>query len=58
MLSGDDACGFYPLRGLMELARRKSIPIRLLDLRTSGDIAGDPDSVVGYGAFEVANASH
>ncbi len=53
MLSGDDACGFYPLRGLMEAARRKDLPIELLDLRTSGDTAGDPDSVVGYGAFSV-----
>ena len=58
MLSGDDACGFYPLRGLMELARRKDLPFELLDLRTSGDTAGDPDSVVGYGAFAVANGSH
>ncbi len=61
-LSGEDACGYYPLRGLIELARRKSLPVRLLDLRTSGDTAGDPVSVVGYGAFEVltppANASH
>ncbi|MDL2719168.1 MAG: AmmeMemoRadiSam system protein B [Acidobacteriota bacterium] len=52
-LSGDDACGFYPLRGLMELAGRKKLPIELLDLRTSGDTAGDPESVVGYGAFDV-----
>jgi AmmeMemoRadiSam system protein B len=55
MLSGDDACGFYPLRGLMEAARRKDLPIELLDLRTSGDTAGDPQSVVGYGAFEVGS---
>ncbi len=54
-ISGDDACGFYPLRGLVEMARRKSLPLRLLDLRTSGDTAGDPHSVVGYGAFEVGN---
>jgi AmmeMemoRadiSam system protein B len=53
LLSGDDACGFYPLRGLMEAARREDLPIELLDLRTSGDTAGDPQSVVGYGAFEV-----
>jgi hypothetical protein len=52
-LSGEDACGYYPLRGLVELARRESLPVRLLDLRTSGDTAGDPASVVGYGAFEV-----
>ncbi len=52
-LSGEDACGFYPLRGLMELARRKGLPVTLLDLRTSGDTAGDPESVVGYGAFAI-----
>jgi AmmeMemoRadiSam system protein B len=52
-LSGEDACGYYPLRGLLELARRRSLPVRLLDLRTSGDTAGDAASVVGYGAFEV-----
>ncbi len=54
-LSGEDACGYYPLRGLIEMARRKRLPIRLLDLRTSGDTAGDPHSVVGYGAFEVGS---
>ena len=54
-LSGEDACGYYPLRGLLEMARRKGLPIRLLDLRTSGDTAGDPQSVVGYGAFELGN---
>ena len=32
----------YPLRGLVELARRKDLPIELLDLRTSGDTAGRP----------------
>ena len=52
-LSGEDACGFYPLRGLMDLARRKDLPIELLDLRTSGDTAGDPGRVVGYSAFAV-----
>jgi AmmeMemoRadiSam system protein B len=52
-LSGEDACGFYPLRGLMELARRGTLPVELLDLRTSGDTAGDPESVVGYGAFAI-----
>ncbi|MGA7990419.1 MAG: AmmeMemoRadiSam system protein B, partial [Thermoanaerobaculia bacterium] len=55
-LSGEDACGFYPLRGLLELARRGGLPVHLLDLRTSGDTAGDPGSVVGYGAFEVRGA--
>jgi AmmeMemoRadiSam system protein B len=54
-LSGDDACGYYPLRGLLELARRDALRIRMLDLRTSGDTAGNPASVVGYGAFAVGH---
>jgi len=57
-LSGEDACGFYPLRGLVELVRRKSLSFELLDLRTSGDTAGDPERVVGYGAFAVETPSH
>lgn len=52
-LSSEDACGFYPLRGLVELARRKSLPLELLDLRTSADTAGDPERVVGYGVFAI-----
>ena len=47
----DDACGVRPVRGLLEAARHHSIGARLLDLRSSGDTAGDRDSVVGYGAF-------
>jgi len=54
-LAGEDACGFYPLRGLLELARRRDLPLELLDLRTSGDTAGDSERVVGYGAFAVSS---
>jgi MEMO1 family protein len=49
----DDACGSFALRGLVELARREDHAVRLLDLRTSADTAGDPWRVVGYGAFAV-----
>ncbi|MGZ8627054.1 MAG: AmmeMemoRadiSam system protein B [Actinomycetota bacterium] len=49
----EDACGSYALRGLVELTRRDGLAIRLLDLRTSADTAGDPWRVVGYGAFVV-----
>jgi AmmeMemoRadiSam system protein B len=48
-----DACGRYPLRGLLEFARRRDLDVRLLDLRTSGDTAGGRSRVVGYGAFGV-----
>lgn len=46
-----DACGVFALRGVLEHARRHDLAIELLDLRTSADTAGDPTSVVGYGAF-------
>ena len=49
----EDACGSFALRGLVELARREELVVRLLDLRTSADTAGDPWRVVGYGAFFV-----
>jgi AmmeMemoRadiSam system protein B len=49
----DRACGAFPLRGLLAEAERRSLPIELLDLRTSGDTAGDHRRVVGYGAFSV-----
>lgn len=48
-----DACGCRPLRGLLEtVARHPGCgAMELLDLRSSGDTAGDRDRVVGYGAF-------
>ncbi len=52
-IGAEDACGSFVLRGLVELARREGLIVRLLDLRTSADTAGDPRRVVGYGAFVV-----
>jgi IS4 transposase len=49
----EDACGVFALRGIVEHARRHDLAIRLLDLRSSADTAGDPWRVVGYGAFAV-----
>ena len=46
-----DACGAYPLRGLLVAARRHGLNTKLIDLRTSGDTSGDRSRVVGYGAF-------
>jgi hypothetical protein len=45
------ACGAGAVTGLLESARRHDLTVRLLDLRTSADTAGDPSRVVGYGAF-------
>lgn len=47
-----DACGAYPVRGLLKSARRRGWRVRTLDLRNSGDTAGDKSRVVGYGAYE------
>ena len=47
----DQACGAYAVNGLLVVARRKNLRCRELDLRNSGDTAGDRSRVVGYGAF-------
>ena len=45
------ACGAEGLRGLLQVARRRGLVVVQLDLRNSGDTAGDGSRVVGYGAF-------
>ena len=47
------ACGARPLRGLLHVAASRGLEIDQVDLRNSGDTAGDQDRVVGYGAFVV-----
>jgi len=50
-IGGEDACGLFALRGVLEHARRRELDVRLLDMRTSGDTSGNRRRVVGYGAF-------
>lgn len=47
----EQACGGTPVNGLTLAARRRGLTPQLLDLRNSGDTAGDRRRVVGYGAF-------
>lgn len=47
----DQACGRNPVTGLLVSARRHGLSATTLDLRNSGDTAGDKSSVVGYGAW-------
>ena len=47
----DQACGATPVGGLVEAARAHHLEAELLDLRNSGDTAGDRDRVVGYAAI-------
>jgi AmmeMemoRadiSam system protein B len=53
-LATDEACGAHPLNGALLAAQRHGLRPQLLDLRNSGDTAGDRSRVVGYGAFAVA----
>jgi AmmeMemoRadiSam system protein B len=53
-LRPEDACGFFPLRGLLRLAAARDLDVRLLRLGTSADVGADPHRVVGYGAFALS----
>jgi AmmeMemoRadiSam system protein B len=48
-----DACGCRPLRGMLRVVTDRGMSVEQLDLRNSGDTAGDRDRVVGYGSFAV-----
>ncbi len=50
---GEQACGCYPLNGMLRLAKNRGFSIKTLDLRNSGDTAGDKDQVVGYGSYAI-----
>jgi len=53
-LDHDQACGATPINGLLAAARRRRLSVELLDLRNSGDTAGDRNRVVGYASFAFA----
>ena len=50
-LDHEQACGATPINGFAVCARRRDLVAELLDLRNSGDTAGDKSRVVGYAAF-------
>ncbi|MGB5261547.1 MAG: AmmeMemoRadiSam system protein B [Gammaproteobacteria bacterium] len=50
-LTHTQACGATPVNGLLHLAGRHALEAELLDLRNSGDTAGDKSRVVGYSAI-------
>lgn len=56
-VSHEQACGGTPVNGLLLAAHRHHLKPRLLDLRNSGDTAGDKSRVVGYGAFAFTEES-
>jgi len=52
-LSAECACGYLPISGLLQTLQEKSLSIKAVDVRNSGDTAGDKRRVVGYGAYVV-----
>lgn len=58
VLDHEQACGATPVNGLLLAARRHGLHPHLLDLRNSGDTAGDRSRVVGYAALSFTEPSH
>ena len=50
-ISPEQACGCRAINGLMKIAHDHALDVTTLDLRNSGDTAGDRSRVVGYGAY-------
>lgn len=57
-LHGEQACGATPVNGLLLAARRRGLQPELIDLRNSGDTAGDKSRVVGYASFAFSEVGH
>lgn len=55
-LAGDDACGRTAVQAALLVARRRGWHCLRLAQGNSGDTAGSPDRVVGYGAFALGPA--
>jgi AmmeMemoRadiSam system protein B len=56
-IGSQDACGAFALRGLLHWARRHDLRAQLLHLASSADGPGNPDRVVGYGAFALVSST-
>ena len=50
-LTGERACGYQGIRGMLRIAKRRGLSVKALDIRNSGDTAGPHEQVVGYGAY-------
>ncbi len=57
-LEGNEACGCRPVNGLLHYIKAHGLAIETVDVKNSGDTAGNKDRVVGYGAWQVKEASN
>lgn len=55
-LGGREACGYVGVSGLLCYAKRHQLSVKAVDLRNSGDTAGEESRVVGYGSFIMEKA--
>lgn len=55
-LDCDQACGAAAINGLLLAARRHQLTAHVLDLRNSGDTAGDRERVVGYASISFSES--
>jgi AmmeMemoRadiSam system protein B len=53
----EQACGAYPINGLLCAAKRRGLTPTLLGLCNSGDTAGDKSRVVGYASFSFTESA-
>jgi len=56
-LDGRRACGFLPIKGVLEVAAERDMRATGLHLATSADVGADAARVVGYGAFALEYAA-
>jgi AmmeMemoRadiSam system protein B len=52
------ACGAYPVNGLLLAAQQRGLTPQLIHLCNSGDTAGDKNRVVGYASFAFYEPAH
>lgn len=57
-LDHEQACGATPIAGFLAASARRDLKPELLDLRNSGDTAGDRSRVVGYASFALTEKPH
>ena len=50
-IRSNQACGVYPIKGLLAFAVKHQLSGRTVEQINSGDTAGSTDRVVGYGAY-------
>jgi MEMO1 family protein len=57
-ISSANACGYVGVNGLLLCAKKRQLKASIIDVRNSGDTAGDKNSVVGYGGYLFEEQTH